>query len=103
MKLRPLFVIAVLCGMLMPSTAFAGSKKKPAPPSSQAPTIAAVTTDSITVDGHKATRTLTINQFTEINVNGRSATVADLKAGMTVNVTLGTDPSKASRINATGK
>ena len=87
----------------MAGHAFAGSKKKPAPPTTHAPTIAAVTADSITVKEEKATKTLIINQFTEINVNGRRATVADLKAGMTVNVTLGTDPSKASRINATAK
>ena len=88
----------------MAGQAFAGSKKKPAPPpTTHGPTIAAVTSDSITVKEEKATKTLTINQFTEINVNGRRATAADLKAGMTVNVTLGTDPSKASRINATGK
>ena len=49
------------------------------------------------------TKTLTITQFTEINVNGRKATVAELKPGMIVNVTLGTDPSKVSRINATAK
>ena len=46
---------------------------------------------------------LGITQFTEITVNGRKATAAELKPGMTVNVTLGTDPSKASRINATEK
>jgi hypothetical protein len=51
----------------------------------------------------KVTKTLTITQFTEINVNGRKAVVADLKPGMTVSVTLDTDPSRASRINATGK
>ena len=44
-----------------------------------------------------------ITQFTEINVNGRKATAAELKPGMTVNVSLGTDSAKASRINATGK
>ena len=103
MKQRRLFIIAVVGGAVMASTAFAGSKKKPASASIQAPIIAAVTADSITVNEEKATRTLTINQFTEINVNGRRATVAELKAGMTVNVTLGTDPLKASRINATGK
>ncbi|HEX8899533.1 MAG TPA: hypothetical protein VF751_12605, partial [Chthoniobacterales bacterium] len=81
---------------------FAGSKKKPPPPIT-APTITAVAANSITVNEATTTRTLTINQFTEINVNGRRATAAELKPGMTVNVTLGTDPSKASRINATGK
>jgi len=79
MKQRRLFIIAVVGGAVMASTAFAGSKKKPASASIQAPIIAAVTADSITVNEEKATRTLTINQFTEINVNGRRATVAELK------------------------
>jgi hypothetical protein len=42
-------------------------------------------------------------QFTEINVNGRRATAAELKPGMTVTAVLGTDPTKASRINAMEK
>ena len=43
-----------------------------------------------------------MTQFTEINVNGLRATAADLKPGMAVNVTIGMDPSQASRINASG-
>ena len=96
-------LVAVSLGILLSTSAFAGSKKKAAPPMVQTPTIAAVTADSITVKEEKATKTLAINQFTEINVNGRKATAAELKPGMAVNVTLGTDPSKASRINATAK
>ena len=97
-------VVAVLLGLLTTGAAFGASKKKAAPPAqSKPPTISAVTATSITVTEEKITKTLTINQFTEINVNGQRATAADLKPGMTVNVTLGTDPSKASRINATGK
>lgn len=69
----------------------------------KSPTITAVTASSLTVKEEKVMKTLTITQFTEINVNGRRATVAELKPGMTVSITLGTDPSKASRINATGK
>ena len=69
----------------------------------QWPTIAAVTADTITVKEARTTKTLTITQFTESNVNGRKATAAELKPGMTVNVTLATDPAKVSRINATEK
>jgi hypothetical protein len=36
-------------------------------------------------------------------VNGQEATAVELKPGMTVTIALGTDPTKASRINATGK
>jgi len=56
-----------------------------------------------TVAEDKNAKTLGITQFTEITVNGVKATAADLKPGMNVTVTLGTDPTKAARINATGK
>jgi hypothetical protein len=100
---RRALLILVACLALF-SDALAGSKKKPAaPPPSQSPAIAAVTADSVTVRDAQGMKTLAITQFTEINLNGRKATAAELKPGMTVNVTLGTDPTKASRINATGK
>lgn len=97
-----LIVITVLL-FLSEISAVAGSKKKPTPAPPQPPTISSVTANSITIKDENATKTLTITQFTEINVNGRKATAAELKPGMAVNVTLGTDPSKASRINATAK
>jgi hypothetical protein len=104
MKHSRLVIVFVFLGMLLSHDVLGGSKKKPTgPPTMQAPTIAAVTPDSITVKEAQATKTLGITQFTEINVNGRKASAAELKPGMTVNVTLGTDPSKVSRINATGK
>lgn len=79
-----------------------GSKKKPTPPEYHPPTIASVSANRVTVNEEKTTRTFTITQFTEITVNGQRAGIADLKPGMTVNVTLGTDPTRASRIVATG-
>jgi|SRR2546423_4601801 len=104
MKLRHLLIIAVSVGIFFSNAAFAGSKKKPTPPpQSHPPTITAVTADSVTVKEEKTTKTLGINQFTEIIVNGQKATAAQLKPGMNVTVTLATDSSKASRINATGK
>jgi hypothetical protein len=104
MNPRYLLNIVACLALFVSSDALAGSKKKPAaPPPSQSPTIAAVTADSVSVKDAQGTKTLTITQFTEINVNGRKATAAELKPGMTVNVTLGTDPTKASRVNATGK
>ena len=48
--------------------------------------------NAITVSDNKITRTFVMTQFTEINVNGLRATAADLKPGMVVNVTIGTDP-----------
>jgi hypothetical protein len=102
MKYRYLPVAVALVGILFSTSLFAGSKKKPAPPA-QSPTIAAVTADSITVREAQVTKTLPITQFTEINLNGRKATTADLKPGMSANVILGTDRSKASRIDAMAK
>jgi hypothetical protein len=91
--------------MLVSTSVFAGSKKKSTPPPAptQPPTIVAAAADSLTVKDAQATKTLAITPFTEINVNGRKGTAADLKPGMTVTVTLGTDPGKASRINAAAK
>jgi hypothetical protein len=98
------FFVTVVCTLLAVSPAFAASKKKASPPPMiQTPTITSVTPTSVTVTESKTTKTLGINQFTEISVNGQKATVAELKPGMAVTVTLATDPTKASRINATGK
>jgi len=97
-------IVAVLLGLLTITATFGAPKKKPSPPPDvKAPTISSVTATSIAIKEEKGTRTLTITQFTEIQVNGQRATAADLKPGMTVSFTLGTDPSKAGRINATGK
>lgn len=98
-----LLLLAVLFGTLTLSPAFGASKKKPEAPLIQGPVIASVTATSITISEGKAAKTLIITQFTEITVNGIKATVAELKPGMNVSVTLGTDPTKAGRINATGK
>ena len=105
MKLRYLVLVVLSFGILFSNSALAGSKKsKPTPPPIiQSPTITAVTANSVSIKEEKTTKTLAIDQFTEISVNGRKATAAELKPGMVVNVTLGTDPSKASRINATAK
>ena len=99
---RALIVISVLL-VALATPAFAGSKKKKAtPPPYQARVISSVTGNTITVSEEKTTRTFIITQFTEINVNGQRAAVADLKAGMTVSVTIGVDPTRASRVVATG-
>ena len=96
--------LVLLSGLSMISPAVSASKKKPtAPPQVQGPVIASVTATSITITEGKTAKTLVISQFTEITVNGQKATVAELRPGMAVTVVLGTDPGKASRINATGK
>jgi hypothetical protein len=64
--------------------------------------IVSVTGNAVTVTDQKTTRTFTVTQFTEIHLNGQRATLGDLKPGMTATVTIGTDPTHASRINAEG-
>ena len=95
-------VVSVLLVLVTSSPAFGGGKKKKATPAPayQQPVISSVKGNAITVSDTKTTRAFTITPFTEINVNGQRANVADLKPGMTVNVTIGLDPSHASRINA---
>jgi hypothetical protein len=101
-KLRLLLGV-VFFGMLALNPAVAASRKKPDAPVMQGPVIASVTATSITISEGKTARTLIITQFTEITVNGIRATSSELKPGMNVSFTLGTDPTKAGRINATGK
>jgi hypothetical protein len=98
-----LLLFAVLFGTLTLGPALGASKKKPEAPLIQGPIIASVTATSITISEGKTAKTLIITQFTEITVNGIKASAAELKPGMNVSITLGTDSSKASRINATGK
>ena len=61
-----------------------------------------VTGNATTVSEEKTTRTFIITQFTEITVNGQRATIVDLKPGMTASVTIGMDPTRVSRVVATG-
>jgi hypothetical protein len=100
---RALAIVISVLLVALTTPAFAGSKKKKATPAQyQAPVISSVTANTITVSEEKTTRTFVITQFTEINVNGQRAAVADLKPGMTVSVTMGVDPTRASRVVATG-
>jgi hypothetical protein len=98
-----LLVIWILLAAIAIAPAFGkGRKQKPTPvPTYHQPVISSVTGNAITVSDKNTTRTLTMTQFT-ITVNGQRASIADLKPGMTVSVTLGMDPSRAARINATG-
>jgi hypothetical protein len=104
MRTRLLFVVWILVAAIALAPAFGkGRKKKATPvPAYHPPAISSVTGNAVTVSDQNTTRTLTITQFTEITVNGQRASVADLKPGMTVSITLDTDPSRAARVNATG-
>ncbi len=93
--------VSILLAILAMTPAFGASKKKKAEPEQHGTVISSVTPTAITVTEGKTVKTFVISQFTEVNLNGQRATVADLKPGMTVNLTLA-DASRLSRINATG-
>ena len=97
-------VVFALIAIFTTTSAFGGGRKKRTtpPPQAQPTLISNVSGNAITVSDDKVTRTFVITQFTEINVNGQRATVADLRPGMVVKVTMDTDPARASRINANG-
>jgi hypothetical protein len=97
------FAVIALAINVVTDPVFAGGRKKATPaPEYHPPVISSVTGNSITVTGEKTTRTFIVTQFTEINVNGQRGTIADLKPGMAVSVTIGVDPTRAGRIVATG-
>jgi hypothetical protein len=102
MRNRLLVVVWILFAAIAFAPAFGKGRKKKATPAYQPPVIASIAGNAITVSEQKTARTFTVTQFTEITVNGQRASIAELKPGMTVNVTIGMDPSRAARINATG-
>ena len=99
-----LIVSALFAFAMVTSVSAAGSKiYKPKASATPQPTvISSVSPSSLTVTDDKGSKTFAITQFTEITVNGQRATADALTAGMTVTVTMGTDPTKASRIVAAG-
>jgi hypothetical protein len=99
---RLFVVVSVLLALIASGPAFGKGSKKKTTQAYQQPVIANVTGNAITVSEQKTARTFTVTQFTEITVNGQRASITDLKPGMTVNVTIGVDPLRAARINATG-
>jgi hypothetical protein len=93
-------VLAVIAALLIPASTFARSKKKTQAAAPQPTVIASVAPGSITISENQMTKTYAITQFTDITVKGQRARLSDLQPGMMVSVTLGTDPTKLSRINA---
>lgn len=103
---------ALLLSLLLAPAAVAASRdsgpdfmakpKKPKAPAHHETVIGSVTPTSLTVKEDKTERTFVISQFTEITVNGKKSTTADLQPGMFVSVIL-TDATRLSRITATTK
>lgn len=75
-------------------------KKAPAAPAPRPTVISSVSPASITVSENNLSKTYAITQFTEVLVKGQHAKISDLQPGMAVSVTMGSDSSKAGRINA---
>ncbi len=63
-------------------------------------TISLVSSDSITIQSGKESKTFKITQDTAIELKGSRATVADLKPGMRVSITPGLEPTIAGHITA---
>ncbi len=94
------WAICLVLAILLANPAFAGGKKKAKALEHHDTVIASVAADSITIDQDKVPKSFKPTQFTEVTLRGQRATVADLKPGMLVSVTLGADASTASRIAA---
>ena len=99
----PLVVALLFFAAASPMLGFEKKKKASPPPLPAQTVIASADANSITISDEKGSKTFAITQFTEIRVNGQKATAADLKPGMTVDVVIGTDAARASRIIASAK
>ncbi len=74
------------------------AKKEPAPPHHT--TIVSISADSISIKGSADAKTYKITRDTVIEYKGQRAKLDDLKSGMRVSVTPGSDPTVAGRISA---
>src|SRR5207248_9934656 len=99
---RWICVLLTAFAFVAPSFAKAKKTTKATPAPVHEPMISAVSGNTITVTDDKTARALTVNQFTEITLNGQKATLADLKPGMSVSVVL-SGATQVSRITATTK
>ena len=97
-------LLATLVIALSGFTAHAGkpagkyAKKAPEPP--RHTLISSIAADSISVKGSQDAKTYKISKDTVIEFKGQRVKVEDLKAGMRVTVTAGSDPTVAGRIAA---
>ena len=91
-----------ICAALTPAHAKAPRKKGSPPPTPHATVISSVSGNTITVTDDKNAKAITVTPFTEVTLNGQKATLADLKPGMRVELTL-SSPTQASRITANSK
>ena len=100
MKTIARIFLVLLTFLALATSIDARSKKKKEPPKPRGTVIASVSADAITITENSTTKTFAITQFTEILVKGQRATLTALQPGMAVSITLGSDATKAARINA---
>jgi hypothetical protein len=94
--------LVLICILSMPALA-KGKKSSHTPaPTPHDIVISTISGNNITITDDKTTKTVTVTPFTGVTLNGQKATVADLKPGMTVSLTL-SSPTQASRITAMTK
>ena len=105
---RGVFALSLAVLLVVPlARVEAGGKSKPKlPPKPQYNAISALdaaahTITYVQMNGQmKESKTLKINERTEIEVNGEKATFDDLKVGMQVNVDIGMDADVAAHLSA---
>ena len=98
-------LLALLICSTLPALVFAGGKLKPKEPFKPAyDVVQAVdpTANSVTI-GHAnstdtSTKTYKLDKFSEVEVNGEKASLADVKPGMKASVTPGVVENTASRL-----
>ena len=101
MKSSRLLIPCLIVAIFPASSFFAGVKKaKPKPMEFHDTVIESVGADSITISQDKLSKNYKLTPFTEITFRGQKVTLADLKSGMSVSVTQGTDVMTAARIAA---
>jgi hypothetical protein len=94
----PVLIALTLRFAVSPVLGGAKHEKGTPPPRYQA-VITTVTPAGITITENNATRTFAVRRFTEVTIDGKRATAAELRPGMMVSVTLA-DPLSLSRITA---
>jgi hypothetical protein len=63
-------------------------------------TITSISADSLTISSGGTAKTYKLTKDTVLTFKGQTAKPEDLKAGMRVSVTMASDPTVASRVNA---
>lgn len=100
MKKFPIFLLSIAMLFLNTSVHAAAAKPKATPVPPHHTVIEAISATSITVKTPKNSKTYKITKLTTITFDGKTVTAADLKPGMKVSVTEGTDPDVAEDITA---